>query len=131
MGHSIVMGRRTFESLARPLPGRQNIVVTRNAAFSAEGVDVARSIEDALALAHMPEPVFCIGGAEIFKVAVPLATLAFVTEIDRDFEGDTFWSPLDASQWRHVSREPGHDDAAELDYAFVTYARVGAGNAVR
>ena len=126
-GHSLVMGRRTWQSLPQALPGRQNIVVTRQAGFTAENAVVVHSLDAALAAATHPEPVFCIGGAEIYRVAVPIANTAYITEIARDFEGGATFQPLDPAQWRetareaHVSAEP---DAFE--YAFVTYERVRA-----
>ena len=124
-GHSIVMGRRTWESLSRALPGRQNIVVTRHAGFTAEGALVVHSLDAALAAATCPEPAFCIGGAEIYRAAVPIADTAYVTEIARDFAGDTTFPPLDRAQWRETARET-HTSAGPdaLEYAFVTYERV-------
>jgi dihydrofolate reductase len=75
-GHSIIMGRRTWESLGRPLPARQNIVVTRQPAFAADGATVVRSLTDALAAVQFPEPAFCIGGGELYRTAMPLARTA-------------------------------------------------------
>ena len=124
MGHAMLMGRRTWDSIGRPLPGRQSIVVTRDRGFVAAGADVAHSLEAALALVRMPAPAFCIGGAELFRVALPRADVVHVTEIDRAFEGDTFWAPLDRAQWREVAREThrgGNDQG--LGYSFVTYER--------
>jgi dihydrofolate reductase len=124
-GHAIVMGRRTWQSIGHPLPNRQNIVVTRDRAFVAPGAEIAHSLDEALARARSPAPVFCIGGAELFRVALPRADVVHITEIARAFDGDTFWPPLDRRVWREVAREshrkPGGDG---FDYAFVTYARV-------
>ena len=123
-GHSIIMGRRTWQSLARALPGRESIVVTRQAGFAAEGGVVVHSIEAALAAATYPEPAFCIGGAELYRIAMPLADTAYVTEIARDFEGDTTFASLDPAQWRETVRET-HTSAGSdaFEYAFVTYER--------
>jgi dihydrofolate reductase len=124
-GHSIVMGRRTWQSLPRALPVRENIVVTRQAGFAADGAIVVHSIEAALSAATYPEPAFCIGGAEIYRIAMPLADTAYVTEIARDFAGDTAFPPLDPAQWRETARET-HASAEPdaFEYAFVTYERV-------
>ena len=121
-GHTVIMGRRTWDSLPRPLPGRQNIVVTRRADFQPTGAEAARSLEDALARVAMPPPVFCIGGAELYRLAMPDADVLYITEIDRDFEGDTRFPAFDRSAWREVSRERGVAPDG-FGYAFVTYAR--------
>jgi dihydrofolate reductase len=126
-GHSIVMGRRTWESIGRPLPDRQSIVLSRRADFVASGAQVARTLDEALALARLPDPVFCIGGAEIFALALPRASRIHVTRIDAEFPGDTFFPVWDTAQWRETAREthaPG--DGVAFDYAFITYDRVPA-----
>jgi dihydrofolate reductase len=120
MGHPIVMGRKTWESLGRPLPGRRNIVVTRNAGFVAPGADVVTSLTAALALCHGVAEVFIIGGAELYAQALPLATRAIVTEIDADFDGDAHFPALDPRHWRETARLPG---ATDPPHAFVTYER--------
>jgi dihydrofolate reductase len=126
-GHSIIMGRRTWDSLGRALPARQNIVVTRQTGFAADGATVVRSLTDALAAVQMPEPVFCIGGGELYRTAMPLARTAYVTEIDRAFDGDATFPPLDPAHWREASREThATSDAAGFGYAFVTYERRAA-----
>ena len=124
MGHAMVMGRRTWDSIGRALPGRQSIVVTRDRSFVAPGADVAHSLDEALSLARMPEPAFCIGGADLFRLALPRADVVHLTEIDRAFEGDTFWAPLDRADWREVDRETHRQEADDgFGYAFVTYER--------
>jgi dihydrofolate reductase len=126
-GHSIIMGRRTWDSLGRALPARQNIVVTRQPAFAADGATVVRSLTDALAAVQFPEPAFCIGGGELYRTAMPLARTAYVTEIDRVFEGDATFPTLDPAHWREASREAhAAPDADGLGYAFVTYERRAA-----
>jgi len=122
-GHAVVMGRRTWESLRRPLPGRQNIVVTRRAGFGAEGAQAAHSLGDALGMVRMPAPAFCIGGAELYRAALPLADVLYMTEIERDFEGDVRFPPFDRSAFRVTSREEVRPEGG-FDYAFVTYERI-------
>ena len=124
-GHSVIMGRRTWESLPRALPDRQNIVVTRQPAYEAPGALVTGSLGEALARVDRPEPAFCIGGGELYRAALPLARIAHITEIARDFEGDARFPPLDRAQWREVARETHAGDGAEpIPYAFVTYERL-------
>lgn len=121
LGHPIVMGRKTWESLPRrPLPGRLNIVVTRNAQYHADGAQVAHSLEAALALCADATEVFVIGGAELYALALPRATHVIATEIDAAIAGDTYFPALDA-HWRETSRVPGPTDAGQLPHAFVTY----------
>jgi dihydrofolate reductase len=123
LGHPIVMGRKTWESLGRPLPGRRNIVVTRNADYTVSGAEVVTSLPAALALCEGVADVFVIGGAELYAQALPLATRAIVTEIDADFDGDAHFPALDPRHWRETARTPG---SAEPPHAFVTYERSGA-----
>ncbi len=124
-GHSIVMGRKTWEAIGRPLPDRENIVVTRNAGFKAEGAVTSLSLHDAIARAGLPEPVFCIGGGEIFRDAMTIASRMHVTEIAAEFDGDAFFPEIDSRRWREACREThtAGPDAA-FSYAFVTYDRV-------
>jgi len=123
LGHTVVMGRRTWESLGRPLPGRQNVVVTRKVDFEAAGAQVAHSFDEALAIAAMPPPVFCIGGADLFAEAMARADVLYMTEIDREFAGDVHFPHLDRSRWREVEREAAMS-AEGWAYAFVTYERI-------
>jgi len=124
MGHPIVMGRRTWESIGRPLPGRRSIVVSRQAGFVAAGAEVVPSLDAALSLCAGAEEAFVIGGAHLYRAALPRASRLIVTEIDADFEGDTHWPAPDQSVWREASRE--HlAPTAERHYGidFVTYLR--------
>jgi dihydrofolate reductase len=121
-GHPIIMGRKTFDSIGRPLPNRRNIVVTRNPNWRHEGVDAVTSVDAALKLAGEGE-AFLIGGAQIFADALPLTDRLIVTEIDKVFACDTFFPEIDAQQWKEVARERHHSDENECDYAFVTYQR--------
>ncbi len=121
-GHAIVMGRRTWQSLGRPLPHRQNIVVTRDRAFAAPGADIAHALPEALACARLPAPVYCIGGAELYAEALPHADVLELTEIDRDYAGDAWFPPFHRDDWLEVGRE-GHVTDEGLRYAFVTCRR--------
>jgi dihydrofolate reductase len=123
-GHPILMGRKTFESIGRPLPNRRNIVISRNADWRHDGVDTVTSLDAALKLVDVPE-VFVIGGAEIYTLALPLADRLIVTEIAQRFDCDAFFPPIDMSTWRETARESHHDDANGFDFAFVTYQRKG------
>ena len=126
-GHSVIMGRRTWQSLPRPLPDRQNIVVSRQSDFTANGALVVRSLNDALAAVERPEPAFCIGGGELYRAALPVARFAYVTEVAGDYSGDATFPKLDAAHWRETSREPHvAADASRIGYAFVTYERRAA-----
>ena len=128
MGHAIIMGRRTWESLPHALPGRQNIVVTHRSGYRAPGASVAASLDDALAQVAYPPPPFVIGGGELYRAALPRARTAFVTEIARAFDGDATFPPLDPTQWREVAREPHALEGDHgYDYAFVTYERARSG----
>ncbi len=104
MGHPIIMGRKTFESIGRPLPGRRNIVVTRNADFHVDGIEVAHSLDAAIAACAGSE-AFVIGGATLYVDALARADKLFITEIDAAPPGDTFFPKIDAQHWREISRE--------------------------
>jgi dihydrofolate reductase len=121
-GHPIIMGRKTFDSIGRPLPNRRNIVVTRNADWRHDGVEAVTSLEAAIALVR-DVPACIIGGAQIFNEALPLTERLVVTEIAKTFECDTFFPAIDPSQWREVAREPQRSEAGGFDYAYVTYQR--------
>ncbi|HVV64024.1 MAG TPA: dihydrofolate reductase [Rhizomicrobium sp.] len=123
MGKPCVMGRRTWDSLPRrPLPGRQNIVVTRDRAFRANGATVVHSLEEALANAADAEEICVIGGAEIYRAALARADRIHLTEIHADIEGDTRLSRFDRETWRETSREDRKADDGP-DFSFVTLER--------
>ncbi|MBK9608690.1 MAG: dihydrofolate reductase [Betaproteobacteria bacterium] len=126
MGHRIIMGRKTWESLGRPLPGRENVIVSRNAGLVAPGCKVVPDLAAALAGCALPPPTFCIGGAALYRIALPLADAVHLTEIDADFAGDTLMPPLAAGEWSEISRERGTDAASGLAYSFVKYVRIKA-----
>ena len=121
-GHPIIMGRKTFDSIGRPLPNRRNIVVTRNGAWAHEGVEAVTSLEAAIALVG-EAPAFIIGGAQIFNDALTLTDRMVITEIDHTFACDTFFPPLDASVWKETAREQHQSDAQGFGFAYVTYER--------
>jgi dihydrofolate reductase len=130
MGHAIVMGRRTFESIGRALPGRRTIVVTRDARWRHEGCEAAPSVEAALALAGRPgadasistDEVFVVGGAQVYERSLPLADRIVLTEIAQDFDGDAHFPAPDPRQWREASRSE-HVSSTGLAYAIVEYRR--------
>lgn len=123
-GHPVIMGRKTWDSLPprfRPLPGRSNVVISRQTDWQADGAQRAGSLAAALALCRQAEEVWVIGGAQIFAQAEPLAARIEVTEIMQDFEGDIFAPPL-GPQWQAQSREE-HTSATGLKFAFVSYQK--------
>jgi dihydrofolate reductase len=124
LGNPVIMGRKTWDSLPqkfRPLPGRLNIVVTRDAAWQADGALRAGSLPEAVALCPAGSDAWVIGGAQVYAAALPLAYGAVVTEIARDFEGDVF-APVFGPEWHETARED-HIAANGLPFAFVTYTR--------
>ena len=125
LGHTVLMGRRTYESIGHPLPYRTNVVVTRDPTWSADGVFVAHSVEDGIALAQDFEgDVMVIGGGHVYAAAMPLATDQVITEVHASPEGDTRYPDVDRSAWRETRRE-------ERDgYAFVWLERRDAGDSL-
>jgi len=122
LGRPIIMGRKTFDSIGRALPGRRNIVVTRNAGWSHAGVETAASLEQAIALLG-GERASIIGGAQVFNEALVMADAMIVTHIDHVFNCDTFFPAIDPAKWIETARVRHHDSAIGCDYAFVTYQR--------
>jgi dihydrofolate reductase len=126
MGKPIIMGRKTFESIGRPLPGRANIVVTRDPAYQAEGCVVAHSIEAALAAAGDAEEVMVIGGADFYRQLLPRADRIYLTLIDAEFAGDASFPELDPVQWQERSREDHAPDADNpYPYSFIVLEAAG------
>lgn len=129
-GKPVIMGRKTFESIGRPLPNRTNIVVTRDAGFDAEGVKVVHSLDDAIELAESEtlinggDEVIVMGGAEIYRQALPRADRLYVTLVHAEVDGDAFFPEIELNAYRELARE---DYAAEgpnpYDYSFVVYER--------
>ncbi|AKZ64762.1 diacylglycerol kinase [Herbaspirillum hiltneri N3] len=125
-GHPIIMGRKTFDSIGRPLPNRRNIVITRNRDWSHAGVETVSSLQEAAVLVAGAD-AFIIGGAQIYAESLPLATRLIVTEIAQAFDCDAFFPAIDSKVWRETARETRHAEsqgvAQGFDYAFVTYER--------
>lgn len=124
LGCPVIMGRKTWDSLPprfRPLPGRLNIVVTRDNAWQADGARIAHSLAEALDLCPPDTDAWVIGGAQIYAQALALASRVVVTEIDQDFDGDAF-APVLGAGWRETNRE-SHVSASGLPFAFATYTR--------
>jgi dihydrofolate reductase len=122
LGHPVIMGRRTWESLGRALAGRENIVVTGTPGYEAPGAAVAASLQAALALCMGEPVVFVIGGTRLFETALPLANALVMTEIHRDYQGDTWFPRYDRSRWREAQRE-AHTGADGTKFDFVLYER--------
>ncbi len=128
LGHPVVMGRKTYESivaaLGKPLPGRTNIVITRQIGFAAPGCTVAASLEAALGAARAADEVFVIGGAEVYRLALARADRVYLTRIDATFEGDAIFPALDPTEWREVARDE-HPPAGgrAFGFAFLRYER--------
>ncbi|MED3553515.1 dihydrofolate reductase [Cytobacillus praedii] len=125
MGHPIAMGRKTWDSIGRPLPGRENIVITRNPEFLCEGCTVLNSVEALLEYSRQKaDEIFVIGGAEIFKLILPYADKLYLTRIYDEFKGDTFFPELNMEEWSLLSREQGiKDEKNPYDYEFMIYKR--------
>lgn len=128
VGKPVIMGRKTFESIGKPLPGRQNIVLTRDASWHAEGVTVVPNLAEAVAAAGLDpraraDGIMVIGGAQIYAEALPSATRIELTEVDAEPDGDTLLPPFDPARWHEIARETHAADAGRPGYAFVTLIR--------
>ncbi len=124
LGKPVIMGRKTYESIGKPLPGRKNIIITRDMDFRPEGCIAVNSIDGAKAYAAEGE-AFIIGGAEIYRAFLPLAHKLYITEIDQAFEADTYFPEINYSQWKLVSSRQGpRDEKNPYDYKFLVYERV-------
>ncbi|WP_257448759.1 dihydrofolate reductase [Archangium lipolyticum] len=122
MGHTLILGRKTYESIGRLLPGRTFIVVTRQRDYAPEGVQVAHSLEQALELARGDE-VFIAGGADLYRQAMDRVQRLYLTRLERPYEGDTFFPEVDLSGWRLVFEEHHPATATEPPFSFLTYER--------
>lgn len=119
MGKPIVMGRKTYESIGRPLPGRQNIVVTRNPGFVAEGCDVVSSMDAAIEVAGDAEEIMVIGGSHIYEAFLPRADRIYLTRVQAELEGDAYLPAIDNDKWHEVSAElHAADDSNDHDVVF-------------
>lgn len=126
MGHHIVMGRKTYESIGKPLPGRTTVVVSRDRGLKLAGCTVAFSLQAALSACGDDTEIFVIGGAEIFSQALKFADTLYITEIKRDVAGNVSFPEFDKQEWQEISREIHHQQTPEpLEYHFVEYRRNG------
>ena len=128
MGHAVIMGRKTFESMGGLLPGRENVIVTRNRDYAKEGAAILHSAEEIVEYAKgTTEEVFVIGGAEIFKQTMPYADKMYITRIEYAFEGDAFFPEYDEAEWRLAASERGkEDDKNHYPHTFNVYERIKA-----
>ena len=127
LGKPILMGRKTYDSLGRPLPGRDNLVLTRDRAWSAAGVRVVHSLEEALAAARPSAELVVIGGAQIYRLTLPLAQRLYLTRVHADVPGDTYFPRIDAAEWADVAQSAHPvDDRHAFAITFTTLERRGA-----
>ena len=124
MGKPIVMGRKTWESIGRALPGRQNIVITRRQGFVADGCDVVHSVDEALSAAGDVDEIMVIGGSQVYEIFLPAAQRLYLTRVHADVEGDAFFPAVDEDEWQLVSEEiHSADERNEFDCSFRIYER--------
>lgn len=125
MGHPVVMGRKTHESIGRPLPGRRNLVITRNRDYSSPGCEIVHSLDEAIAACRGAGEIFIIGGAELYRESLPRAHRLEFTEIGAEFEGDATFPEFSREQWRETGREIHSDEPGiPFRYDFVRYERI-------
>lgn len=131
MGKPVIMGRKTFDSLRRPLPGRTNIVITRNSSWQHEGVKVVHNMDDAIALAedialiNGNEEIMVIGGEQIYRMALEKADRLYLTRVQQSFAGDAFFPELDESRWQEISRQDlQSEDDEPLIYSYLVLDRI-------
>ena len=125
-GHPIIMGRKTFESLGRPLPNRTNIVVTRDQNWNAEGIEIASSLPKAIEAAKkIDDDIYIIGGGNIYKQAMEFTDVLYITEVHHEFDGDTYFPEIDLDEWEEVQRENfKKDEKHPYAYSFVMYKKI-------
>lgn len=130
LNHKIVMGRKTFDSIGRPLPKRENIIITRDNQFACSGCTILHSIDEIVKLSNeTDEEIFVIGGSEIFKEILPYSDRLYVTYIHHEFEGDTFFPATNESDWKVISKEQGiMDEKNPYDFDFVVYEKTNQMN---
>ncbi|MFK5958001.1 MAG: dihydrofolate reductase [Lutibacter sp.] len=123
--HKVIMGRKTYESLGKPLPNRTNIIITRNTNFKAEGCVIVNSLQEAIEASKEDENPFILGGAEIYKQAIEIADKLDLTFVHHLFEADAFFPKIDTTIWKEISRENFKaDDKNKYDYSFVSFKRI-------
>ncbi|HYP68977.1 MAG TPA: dihydrofolate reductase [Thiobacillaceae bacterium] len=123
LGHHILMGRKTYESIGRPLPGRTTVIISRGVFSAPNNCIAAHSIQDAIAACMGDEEIFFVGGADLYGQALPLVDRLYLTEIQSDVAGDAWFPEFDKAQWTEVSRDRRRDEASGLEYHFVIYDR--------
>lgn len=124
MGHHIVMGRKTYDSIGKPLPGRDTVIVTRNADYAVPGCLAVNSLDAALTVSHGDAEVFFVGGADLYRQTLTIANRIYLTEIQRVFDGDAFFPEFDKNHWVETSREKHKTDGPNgFEYHFVIYDR--------
>ncbi len=124
MGHHMIMGRKTFDSIGKPLPGRTTVVVSRNNELKVEGCIVVHSLQEAIAACTEDPEIFVVGGAELYQQAISLVDTLYITEIQQDVEGDAHFPEFDTNAWQETSREARSQETPQpLEYHFVTYRR--------
>ena len=124
IGHHMIMGRKTFDSIGKPLPGRTTVIITRNTELKVEGCLVAHSLQEAITASKDDEEIFIVGGAEIYTQALPLADTLYITEIQQDVDGDAHFPAFDRNAWQETAREMhSQTEPQALQYHFVTYRR--------
>jgi len=126
MGHPVVMGRKTYESIGKPLPGRRNLVITRNRDYGAPGCEIVHSLDEAIAACRGDQEIFIIGGAELYRESLARAHCLEFTEIRAAFEGDATFPEFSLAQWRETGREIHSNEAGiPFRYDFTRYERIG------
>lgn len=124
MGHHIIMGRKTYESIGRPLPGRVNVVISRNPDFQAAGCTRAGSLSEALTISKSDSEVFIFGGGEVFREALPMVSRIYMTKVHHRLDGDTHFPQLNPHEWEEIERaEFKADEKNEYNYSFITLER--------
>lgn len=125
MGHHIVMGRKTYDSIGKPLPGRTSVVVSRNRKLKIDGCIVVHTLEQALAVCAAHDEIFVVGGAELYALALPIADKLYITEIQKDVQGDACFPVISHDEWREISREMhSQQEPLPLEYHFTTWLRI-------
>lgn len=125
LNHYVIMGRKTYESLGKPLPNRTNVIITRNLNFKAEGCIVVNSLQEALEVSKEDKNPYILGGAEIYKQAIKIANKLDITFVHHQFEADVFFPEIDVTIWKEVAREDFKaDEKNNYNYSFVTFERI-------
>ncbi|MBT7407667.1 MAG: dihydrofolate reductase [Nitrosomonadales bacterium] len=122
LNHSVIMGRKTFESIGKPLKYRRNIVISRNKNLQISGVEIASSLDDAICLTKAEDEVFIIGGEQIYEIALPIATNMFITKVHSTIEGDAFFPNFDENQWKKLTQNDLESEEG-IKFSFISYER--------